>query len=60
MVLQERLRGTEMTNIDSVTSYLTRFSEVRDELAPVGKIVDPSELVRTTLNGFSKPCESFV
>jgi hypothetical protein len=49
-----------MTNIDSITSFLTRFSHIRDELATVGEIVDPSELVRTALNGFSKPWESFV
>jgi hypothetical protein len=60
MVLQEKLRGTKMTKTDSVTSFLTRFSQIRDELAAVGEIVDPSELVRTTLNGFSKPWESFV
>jgi hypothetical protein len=60
MVLQEKLRGTKMTKIDSVTSFLTRFSHIRDELAVVGKIVDPSELVMTALNGFSKPWESLV
>jgi hypothetical protein len=60
MVLQEKLRGTKMTKTDSVTSYLTRFSQIHDELAVVGEIVDPSELVRTALNGFSKPWESFV
>jgi hypothetical protein len=49
MVLQEKLRGTKMTKTDSVTSFLTRFSQIRDELAAVGEIVDPSELVRTTL-----------
>jgi hypothetical protein len=60
MVLQEKLRGVEMMIVDSVTSYLMRFSQIRDELAVVGEIVDPSELVRTALNGFSKPWESFV
>jgi hypothetical protein len=60
MVLQEKLRGTKMTKIDTVTSFLTIFSQIHDELAAVGEIVDPSELVRTTLNGFSKPWESFV
>jgi hypothetical protein len=44
MVLQEKLRGTKMTNTDSVTSYLPRFSQIRDELATVGKIVDPSSI----------------
>jgi hypothetical protein len=60
MLLQEKLRGTKMTKIDLVASFLTRFSQIRDELAAVGEIMDPSELVRTTLNGFSKPWERFV
>jgi hypothetical protein len=60
MVLQEKLRGTKMTKTDSVTSFLARFYQIHDELAAVGEIVDPSELVKTALNGFSKPWESFV
>ena len=49
-----------MTKTDLVTSFLTRFSLIRDELAAVSEIVNPSELVRTALNGFSKPWESVV
>jgi hypothetical protein len=60
MVLQEKLRGTKMTKTNSVTSFLTRFSQIHNELAAIGEIVDPSELVRTALNGFSKPWEIFV
>jgi hypothetical protein len=56
MVLQEKLRGTKLTKTDPVTSLLTRFSQIRDALAAVGEIVDPSELVRTTLNGFFEHC----
>jgi hypothetical protein len=46
MVLQGKLRGTKMTKTDSVASFLTRFSQICDELAAVGKIVDPLELAR--------------
>jgi hypothetical protein len=60
MVLQEKFKGTKMTKIDSVASFLMRFSQIRAELEVVGEVVDPSELVRTTLIGFSKPWESFV
>ena len=49
-----------MTKTDTVTSFLTRFSQIRDELEVVGEIVDPSKLVRKTLNGFSNPWVSFV
>jgi hypothetical protein len=55
MVLQEKLRGPKMTKIDLITSYLRRFFQIRDELVAVGEVVDPSELVRKTLNGLSKP-----
>jgi hypothetical protein len=60
MVLQEKLRSIRMIKAESVTSYLSRFTQTRDELAAVGEIVDPTVLVRTTLNGFSKPWENFV
>jgi hypothetical protein len=60
MVLQEKLRSIQMLNSESVTSYLGRFTQIRDELAVVREIVDPDFLVRTTLNNFSKPWGSFV
>ena len=60
MVLQEKLRGTKMMKTDSVASFLTIFFHICNELAAVGEIVYPSDLVRTTLNGFFKPWESFV
>ena len=49
-----------MARGESVTSYLTRISQVRDELAVVGEMVDGAELIRVALNGFSKSWESFV
>ena len=60
MVLREKLRSTKMAREESVTSYLTRVSQVKDELATVGEVVDSSELIRVALNGFSKSWESFV
>ena len=60
MVLREKLRSTKMSSGESVTSYLTRVSQVRDELAAVGAVVDSAELIRVALNGFSKSWESFV
>jgi hypothetical protein len=60
MVIQEKLRGTKMTKTDSITSFLTRFSQIRNEFAAVDEIVNPSELVSTSLNGFSKLWENSV
>jgi len=49
-----------MLKLELVTSYLGKFTQTRDELATVGEIVDPMVLVRTSLNGFSKPWETFL
>jgi hypothetical protein len=47
MVLQEKLRGIQMLKSESITSYLGRFTQIRDELAAVGEIVDLDFMVRT-------------
>jgi hypothetical protein len=60
MVLRNKLRSTQMSRSDSVTSYLMKITQIRDQLAAVGEKVDDAELVNTTLNGFSKPWEPFV
>jgi hypothetical protein len=60
MVLQEKLRSIQMLDFETVTSYLGRFTQIKDELAAVREIVDPNFLVRTTLDNFSKPWGSFV
>jgi hypothetical protein len=60
MVLQDRLRSIQMLDSESVTSFLGRFTQIRDELAAVGEIVDPDFMVRTTLNNFTKPWGPFV
>ena len=50
MVLREKLRNTKMTNADTVTTYLTKISQVRDELGAAGEKVEDEELIRYALN----------
>jgi hypothetical protein len=45
---------------ESVSSYLTKLGQVKDQLAVVGEIVDGTELVRIALNGFTKSWDVFV
>ena len=53
--------GDIMMNIgENVISYLTRITQVRDELGAVGEVIHDVELVRTTLNGVTKPWAVFV
>jgi hypothetical protein len=43
-----------------MTSYLTKITQVCDQLVVVGEVVTDEELVRTALNGFSKPWAPFI
>eukprot|EP00253_Pinus_taeda_P028205 PITA_28205 len=60
MVLKEKLKAIKMANTDSATTYLTNITSVRDELAAIGEIIAPTELVRIALNGLPKTWENFV
>ena len=60
MVLQERMRDTKMAKGEGVVPYLTRLTQIRDELGAVGSNTEDEELVRIALNGFSRPWDTFV
>jgi hypothetical protein len=60
MVLREKLKSIKMTKIESVATYLTKLTQMRDELGAVGEVVADNELVRTTLNGVTKQWVVFV
>jgi hypothetical protein len=60
MVLREKLKSIKMTKAENVVTYLTRLTQVRDELGAVGEAIVDSDLVRTTLNGVSKQWAVFV
>jgi hypothetical protein len=60
MVLREKLKSIKMTKAENVVTYLTRLTQVRDELGAVGEAIVDSDLVRTTLNGVSKQWVVFV
>jgi hypothetical protein len=59
MVLHDRLRGIRMLKDESVTSFLGRYTQIRDELATVEEVVNPNSLVRQAMNSFTKSVGSF-
>ena len=52
LTLRNQLCNMKMDNLESVTSYLMRISQIRDQLATIGDVISDKELVTTTLNGF--------
>jgi hypothetical protein len=60
MALQDKLHRARMVKGESVATYFTRVSQVKDELAAVGEVIPDSELVRIALKGFTREWEVFV
>ena len=60
MALRDKMKAIKMKGSKSVVTYLSRFTDVRDELASIGEIVAETKLVCTTLHGFPKSWEVFV
>jgi hypothetical protein len=52
LALRNQLRNMKMENSESVSSYLMRVSQIRDQFAAIGDVINDKELVTTTLNGF--------
>jgi hypothetical protein len=60
MVLHERLRSIRMLKDESISSFLARFTQIRDELGAVGEVIQPNSLVRQALQSFTKPWGTFI
>jgi hypothetical protein len=60
MVLHDRLRSIRMLKDESVSSFLARFTQIRDELGAVGEVIVPNSLVRQALHSFTKPWGPFI
>jgi hypothetical protein len=60
MVLGEKLKSIKMTKDENVVTYLTRLTQVRDELGVVWEAIVDNELVRIALNEVSKQWVVFV
>jgi len=60
LVLHDRLRGICILEDELITSFLGRYTQIRDELGVVGEVVNPDSLVRTVLNSFTKSWGPFI
>eukprot|EP00253_Pinus_taeda_P028170 PITA_28170 len=53
IVLKEKLKNIKMGN-DSAAGYLTKITNVRDELVAIGEAIPPTELVEIAVNGLPR------
>ena len=59
-MLKDKLKSTKMLKGEGTTSYLTRLSQVRDELSTVGVKVSDVKMVRIALKGFIEEWKPFI
>jgi hypothetical protein len=60
LALRNQLPNIKMDNSKSVSSYLMKVSQIRDQLAAIGDVISDKEIVTTTLNGFPTSWIPFV
>jgi hypothetical protein len=60
MALRDKLHATKMARGEGVTSYLTKLTQVTDELAAVRDIILEEKMVCISLNRFGKQWDVFV
>ena len=49
-----------MSKGQSIQDYLTRVSQFKEKIEAIGDSFDEDELVMTTLNGLTRPWDSFI
>ena len=54
LALKDKLRNIKMEKGDSITKYLTKFTQCRDELGSVGVTVEEEDMVDLALLGLPK------
>ena len=51
MVLRNQLKGVNIQKEETMQSYFTRVSQIKEQVEAVGDIMEEVEIVMTTLNG---------
>ena len=60
MTLRNQLNNVKIQNVQTIQSYFTRVSQIKEQLDPVEEEVEDEEVVATTLNGLPGLWDSFI
>jgi hypothetical protein len=60
MNLRTQLKITKMQKGETVQDYCSRVSQFKEQLEAIGDNLDEVELVKTTLNGLTRPWDAFI
>ena len=60
MTLRNQLKNVKIQNTETIQSYFTRVSQIKEQLEAVDEEVENVEIVMTTLNGLPRAWDSFI
>ena len=60
MVLRMQLKDVKMKMLESIQSYFTRISHIKEKLEAIGDTDEEGEANITTLNGLPSSWDSFI
>ena len=60
MTLRNQLKNVKIQKAETMQSYFTRVSQIKEQLKAFGDMVEEVEIVVTTLNGLPWEWDSFI
>ena len=59
MTMRNQLKNVKIQNLETIQSYFTRVSQIKEQSEAVEENVEEGEIVMTTLNGLPRSWDSF-
>ena len=60
MTMRNQLKNVKIKNVETIQSYFSWVSQIKEQLEVVDKEVENAEIVMTTLNGLPRTWDSFI
>ena len=60
MTMRNQLKNVKIQNAETIQSYFTRVSQIKEQLEVVDEEVENAKIVMTTLNGLPRSWDSFI
>ena len=57
---RNQLKNVKIQNVETIQSYFSRVSQIKEQLEAVDEEVENEEIVVTTLNGLPRSWDSFI
>ena len=60
MTLRNQLKNVKIQDLETIQSYFSRVSQIKEQLEAIEENVEEGEIMMTTLNGLPKSWDSFI